>query len=385
MPERHVSPTPYDVMLTRWRSRVASRSSLPTTSTLEFPTAPIPPAPSAVVVPSSDIISHVDAPLEIRHFLTGHTPPDTTVADSSTPPRFVYPPLDRDVKAGVNAGIGMEVDVGVDIEDEVESSDKGTIEIGVDVVAWIDIPGGMLMPDVVEHLEQVEEVVQEIYDHVMEIPLQRVEDIKMGQRELERSNARLRGTVMMESARADRFWRRMGFMKSELRQIRRTPRCSEAYRRWRSAPLSTMYPPATSESSAKDSSFESSAGPSRKRCRSPVAIRFRDYISSEDSVEEDIATDVLANIKTSATAVEVVVDRDVKAGVNAGIGMEVDVGVDIEDEVESSDKGTIEIGVDVVAWIDIPGGMLMPDVVEHLEQVEEVVQEKVRSLIAGRE
>ncbi|GJT45640.1 putative reverse transcriptase domain-containing protein, partial [Tanacetum coccineum] len=155
---------------------------------------------------------------------------------------------DMDVEAGVDAGISMEVDVEVYVEDEdevegeIESSDRGTMEVGVDVVVEIDIPDGMLMPDVVEHLEQVEEVVQDIYGHAMEIPLQRVEDIETGQRELEarslidggeraslldqvtsleRSNVILRGTFMMKSARADRFQRRMGFMESELRQIRR--------------------------------------------------------------------------------------------------------------------------------------------------------------------
>ncbi|GJZ53774.1 hypothetical protein Tco_0608659 [Tanacetum coccineum] len=66
MPERHVSPTPHDAMLTRWRSRIASQSASPTTSTLEIPTAPIPPAPSAVVAPSTNIISPVDAPPRIR-------------------------------------------------------------------------------------------------------------------------------------------------------------------------------------------------------------------------------------------------------------------------------------------------------------------------------
>ncbi|GKE28046.1 hypothetical protein Tco_1443430, partial [Tanacetum coccineum] len=91
--------------------------------------------------------------------------------------------------------------------------------------------------------------------------------------------------------------------------LARTPRCSEAYLRWSSAPLSTMYPPMTSESSARDSSSESSAGSSRKRCRSPAATvtssilatralvpsrvdllpprkRFRDSTSPDDSVEE---------------------------------------------------------------------------------------------------
>ncbi|GJV49678.1 hypothetical protein Tco_1439890, partial [Tanacetum coccineum] len=43
IPERHVSPTPHDAMLTRWRSKVTSRSSSPTASTLEIPTAPILP------------------------------------------------------------------------------------------------------------------------------------------------------------------------------------------------------------------------------------------------------------------------------------------------------------------------------------------------------
>ncbi|GKE55899.1 hypothetical protein Tco_1495084, partial [Tanacetum coccineum] len=150
------------------------------------------------------------------------------------------------------------------------------------------------------------------------------------------------------------------------------------------------------------SSSESSAGPSHKRCRSPAATvtssihttralvpsradlllprkRFRDSISPEDSVEEDIDTDVLKYIETDATAVEVAVDRDVVIRVDVGIDMEVDVGVDVEDEVEdeveSSDRGTMEVGVDVVVGIDISDGMLIPDVVERLEQVEEGLQD----------
>ncbi|GKC40276.1 hypothetical protein Tco_1052660 [Tanacetum coccineum] len=93
--------------------------------------------------------------------------------------------------------------------------------------------------------------------------------------------------------------------------LARAPRCSEAYLRWRSAKLSTMYPPMTSESSAGDSSFESSAGPSRKRCRSPAA-------TVKDIVEEDIDMDVLDDIKADATANEVVVDIDIEAGIDAG-------------------------------------------------------------------
>ncbi|GJY47717.1 hypothetical protein Tco_0436780 [Tanacetum coccineum] len=136
-----------------------------------------------------------------------------------------------------------------------------------------------------------------------------------------------------------------------------------------------MYPPATSELSAGDSSSESSAGPSRKRYRSsattatshiyatrdlvPSCIdlllprkRFRDSISPEDSVEEDIDTDVLADIEVDATAVEVAADMNIEAGVDAGIGMKVDVRIDVKDEVEceveSNDRGTMEVGVNVV-------------------------------------
>ncbi|GKE60606.1 hypothetical protein Tco_1510973 [Tanacetum coccineum] len=163
-----------------------------------------------------------------------------------------------------------------------------------------------------------------------------------------------------------------------------------------------MYPPMTSESSAGDSSSESSAGLSRKRCRSPAATvtssihatralvpsradlipphkRFRDSITLEDSVEEDIDTDVLEDIEADATDVEVAVDSGVMTRVDAGIDMEVDVGVDVEDEVEdeveSSDSGTMEVRVDVVSRIDIPDGMLMPNAVEHLEKVGEGLQD----------
>nr|GEV64693.1 hypothetical protein [Tanacetum cinerariifolium] len=160
----------------------------------------------------------------------------------------------------------------------------------------------------------------------------------------------------------------------------RTLWCSEAYLRWRSVPLSTMYPPMTSDLSAGDSSFESSVGPSRKRCRSPAATvtssthatralvpsradllpprkSFRDSSLPEDSVEENIDTEVLEDIEDDVMAVEVDVEDEVK------------------DEVESSDRGTMEVGVDVVVGIDILDGMLMPDAVECLEQVEEGLQD----------
>nr|GFB07190.1 hypothetical protein [Tanacetum cinerariifolium] len=61
----------------------------------------------------------------------------------------------KDVEAGIDAGIGMEVDVRIDVKDEVEFSDRGTIE--------------------------VEECLNDIYDHVIKITLQRIEDIETTQ------------------------------------------------------------------------------------------------------------------------------------------------------------------------------------------------------------
>ncbi|GJT78612.1 hypothetical protein Tco_1045337 [Tanacetum coccineum] len=66
--ERHVSPTHHDALLTRWRSRVALRSSSPTTSTQRSLLLLFLPAPSAIVfAPSSEFpVAPVVAPPRIR-------------------------------------------------------------------------------------------------------------------------------------------------------------------------------------------------------------------------------------------------------------------------------------------------------------------------------
>nr|GEV92361.1 hypothetical protein [Tanacetum cinerariifolium] len=132
----------------------------------------------------------------------------------------------------------------------------------------------------------------------------------------------------------------------------RTPRDREAYRHWRSALLSTMYPLTTFESSFGDSPFERplhlsslSVRPSRKRCRSlgttipssipapgalffthadliPPRKRFKDFYLPEDSIKEDIDTCVLIDVKANTIA--------------------------IEEETESSSVGIVHIGIDKV-------------------------------------
>ncbi|GJY97607.1 hypothetical protein Tco_0514517 [Tanacetum coccineum] len=90
-------------------TEIPKRHVSPITSTPETPTAPILPAPSAVVAPSSEFplapgidheeVDHSSSGHSISgHSLPGHSPPDTTIADSSTPPRFVHLPLARTLR-----------------------------------------------------------------------------------------------------------------------------------------------------------------------------------------------------------------------------------------------------------------------------------------------
>ncbi|GKB92725.1 hypothetical protein Tco_0964997 [Tanacetum coccineum] len=163
------------------------------------------------------------------------------------------------------------------------------------------------------------------------------------------------------------------------RSLTRTPLRSEAFRRWRSAPLSTSYPLTTSESSLGLSSERSldssslSSGPSRKRCRSPAASvsspthdsrsiaptpadhlrpckRFRDSYSSEDSGEEHMEVDT-ADADVGISERVVAHPKD-----NIDIGVEIaasDVREDDEEfGAEASATDTREIDVDPLAIDD---------------------------------
>ncbi|GKA22552.1 hypothetical protein Tco_0708514 [Tanacetum coccineum] len=158
---------------------------------------------------------------------------------------------------------------------------------------------------------------------------------------------------------------------------------SEDFIHWRSASLSTLYPPMTSESSP-DSSSERSldssspfAGPSCKRCRSLTTLvplstpvlrsiapalvdllphkRFRDSYPYEVSGEE--------HMEMGTDDAETIADLGISEGVGAqtvdGIDLDVEVATsDIrEDEeeikAEASEGGTMEIAVDPLAAGDI--------------------------------
>ncbi|GKD85159.1 hypothetical protein Tco_1356313 [Tanacetum coccineum] len=335
LPERHVLYTPHDAMVAKWRSRVASRPyspsgsssptastlEIPTASTLEIPTAPIQPAPPTIVAPSTDIISPIVLTVRksveplpshrlVLRYTSHHLLSDHFTSNSTS-------------------------DSTLDSSSDHSSSD---------------------------HF---------LADH-------------------------------SSSGHSTSDQSLCGYSSPSL-PLGMRPRL------WLRSPVSSTRFSSTAESSPSDAPATTSdrcshspshyAGPSRKRCRSPISIvpssipasgalvpnhvdllpshkRFRDFISLKDSVEDDIDDDVLADIKVDVMAVETATAMDVEAGIDAGIGIKVDVGVDREDkdeEVKFSDRGTMEVGVDVVDGIDIPVGMLIPDVVKRLEQVEEVV------------
>ncbi|GKE56166.1 hypothetical protein Tco_1495351, partial [Tanacetum coccineum] len=193
------------------------------------------------------------------------------------------------------------------------------------------------------------------------------------------------------------------------RSFARTPRHSEAFRRWRSAPLSTPYPPTTLESSLGSSSERSldssspSYRPSRKRCRSPTTSvpssthvlrsiaptpadllpprrRFRDSYSPEDSGEEHMEVDTA----DAEAVIDVGISEEVIAYPEDGVGMGFQIAAsdvredDEEFEAEASATDTREIAVDPLAIGDSSessrGGILnledtIYDIVHYMSEV----------------
>nr|GEY64710.1 hypothetical protein [Tanacetum cinerariifolium] len=146
----------------------------------------------------------------------------------------------------------------------------------------------------------------------------------------------------------------------------RALRYSKAFHHWCAAPLSTFYPPTTSESSSGDSSerplhlSSHSVGPSRKRCRSltdyvpsstsvmgslaPTRAnlllprkRFRDLYSPETSMEEDT--------KIDTTETEDGRELDIVEWDNVRDHSEVNPRDDRE-EFEASVEDTVVLGID---------------------------------------
>nr|GEW46438.1 hypothetical protein [Tanacetum cinerariifolium] len=122
----------------------------------------------------------------------------------------------------------------------------------------------------------------------------------------------------------------------------RALRHSESFRCWCAVPLSTFYPPTTSESSSGDSSERllhsslHSVGPSRKRCR------FKDSYSSETSMEDD--TEIDTTETEDGRELDIVDRDDVRDHVKIDPK---DVSDDTEEyEADTSAGDTVKVGID---------------------------------------
>ncbi|GJU36609.1 hypothetical protein Tco_1184963 [Tanacetum coccineum] len=144
--------------------------------------------------------------------------------------------------------------------------------------------------------------------------------------------------------------------------LRRALRRSEAFHRWCAAPLSTLYPPTTSEPSSRDSSeiplysSSHSAGPSRKRCRSRLII---DSYSFEASMEEE---------DTEIDPIETKVDMELGIGDGYDVRYHVEIDPrDVRDDTEEykadvSAGDTVQVGTDIKKKTKIK---TKPDKTEH--------------------
>ncbi|GJS04641.1 putative reverse transcriptase domain-containing protein [Tanacetum coccineum] len=186
------------------------------------------------------------------------------VEDSYEP--YTEPDIDPDVKADIDAciafaddisarGTDARVEVGAAAEEEAESSARATIRIGVDRVTHSVVADDTAEPVKEDHPDLVsadgslkvmqrglDVVMQELYDHMVEIPVHRVRVIESVQRDqghrivatsqqsaamsemistLERDNMRLRGMLGVERQRVDRLRRSMSYVQRDLRQIPR--------------------------------------------------------------------------------------------------------------------------------------------------------------------
>ncbi|GJS83021.1 hypothetical protein Tco_0749562 [Tanacetum coccineum] len=179
---------------------------------------------------------------------------------------YTKPDIDPGVQEDIDAcimfaddiaarGTNVRVKFETTAKEEAESSARGTIKIGFDQVTH-----PVILDDTVEPVREdypnlvsadgslevmqrgLDVVIQDLYDHMVEISFHRViviesfqsdqghrimatsqQSVAMSERigMLEWDNMRLRGMLGVERQRVDHFWRSMSYVQRDLRQIRR--------------------------------------------------------------------------------------------------------------------------------------------------------------------
>ncbi|GJY04840.1 hypothetical protein Tco_0370780, partial [Tanacetum coccineum] len=96
----------------------------------------------------------------------------------------IDPYILADIEADIatEAAAAAEAEADAEAENDAESGTEDTFEIGVDVVIKPEVPDDIPAPTIVERLSEHEDVIQELYNHMLEFPAQRFDDIKEKQR-----------------------------------------------------------------------------------------------------------------------------------------------------------------------------------------------------------
>ncbi|GJW96358.1 hypothetical protein Tco_0178166 [Tanacetum coccineum] len=181
------SPSDSSATTSDRHSHLPSHSAGPSRNRCRSPTTIV---PSSIPTSGALVPTHVDLLLPHKRFSVEEDIDGDVLADIEADVAAVEVVADMDVEARVDAGIGMDVIFKVDIEDEDEGESKSSNRGQRELEARSLIAGGERAG---------------FLNHVVA---------------MERSNARLRGTLRMAIMRVNRFWLCMRFMAGELRHIR---------------------------------------------------------------------------------------------------------------------------------------------------------------------
>nr|GEY36156.1 hypothetical protein [Tanacetum cinerariifolium] len=151
---------------------------------------------------SVEVSTEMDIKDSIKAGVEGDNERDTKDSHESNTESSVDSDILADIEADIAAvtAAAITTDTAIDVvaafevvgddkaEDDVESSARGSIKIGVDVVNEPEVPDGILVPIIAEFGSRetfeigLDVVIQQLYDHMIEFPAQRITDIEQQHR-----------------------------------------------------------------------------------------------------------------------------------------------------------------------------------------------------------
>nr|GEX78522.1 hypothetical protein [Tanacetum cinerariifolium] len=163
LPKRHVSSTAHDAMVGRWRT------------------------PSAFITPATDIISPIDAPPGFsRRSVVLIRPRQAILSTEPTAPilmgRVRY---DFTSDSPLNSSSDSSFDHSLSDHSQSDHSPKDSTEEDIDAGVSTDVEAGTDVGVGIEIDEGLDVAMQQLYDHMGEILVDRIVSIETGQRQLE--------------------------------------------------------------------------------------------------------------------------------------------------------------------------------------------------------